>query len=241
MSNAYGVSGSTTMSYVATTGIDAGATAMSPDSLLAYCEMQLGDLDRQITTQMNAQKTALREREAVQSAQNVLGQFGTAGPQNAPDMQKCVTALDNAAAQLPESDPVRAQLADFRTQMCTQYGFKSAQQLNQDKLSEPTIASDFQPPATASSHSFPNYAPVQPQAETTAVLGKKPDAGIKEWQGTTDALAGIANDIKSNAEIEMLHLQDLVSQRQQAIQLCSGMMSKTDQTLEDQAKAIGRG
>jgi hypothetical protein len=38
----------------------------------------------------------------------------------------------------------------------------------------------------------------------------------------------------------MLQLQDLVSQRQQAIQLCSGIMSKTDETLEDQAKAIGQ-
>ncbi len=38
----------------------------------------------------------------------------------------------------------------------------------------------------------------------------------------------------------MLTLQDLVSQRQQAVTLASGMMSKQDQTLEDEAKAVGQ-
>src|ERR1700681_2495154 len=107
MSNTYGVSGTTTMNYAVTAGMDPGMTTLSPDSLLAYCQIQLGDLDSQITTQMNAQKTALREREAVQSAQSVLGRFGTVGPTNPTDMQTCVTALDNAAAQLPADDPVR--------------------------------------------------------------------------------------------------------------------------------------
>jgi hypothetical protein len=43
-------------------------------------------------------------------------------------------------------------------------------------------------------------------------------------------------DIKSNAEIEMLKLQDLVSQRQQAVSLSCGMMSKEDSSLEQLAR-----
>jgi hypothetical protein len=263
MTNTYGVSGTTTMNYAMTAGMDAGITTLSPDSLLAYCQIQLGDLDGQITTQMNAQKTALREREAVQSAQSVLGQFGTAGPANATDMQTCVTALDNAAAQLPADDPVRAQLADFRAQMCVQYDFTPARPLTQAEQSELTIIPDFQTPVSVGDR--PNASPAQSQAqsqqsqlesqaqsqaqaridtlhqlETTGVLGKVPDKDTKEWQGTTDALANITDDIKSNAEIQMLQLQDLVSQRQQAVQLASGIMGKEDQTLESQAKAIGQ-
>jgi len=38
----------------------------------------------------------------------------------------------------------------------------------------------------------------------------------------------------------MLSLQDLVSQRQQVVELATGMMSKEDQALEDGAKAIGQ-
>jgi hypothetical protein len=252
MNNTYGVNGSTPVNYGA--GFDAGMSAVSPDSLLAYCQMQLGDLDGQINDQMTAQEMALREREAVQSAQSVLGQYGTAGPQDAASMQKCVSALDNAIAQLPKGDPVAAQLADFETNMCTTYNYKPGQPLSdaEQKQLQDALAAEDAPTADASVDPFNHTAVVDDSSQVAAKLTAdaltqkqngtftKPDANTKQWQGTTDALATVADDIKSSAEIQMLHLQDLVSQRQQAIQLCSGIMSKTDQSLEDQAKAIGR-
>lgn len=68
-------------------------------------------------------------------------------------------------------------------------------------------------------------------------LGNKP--ANNDWQGTTDTLSNMADGIKSGAEIQMLQLQDLVSQRQQAVQLASGMMSTEDQTIESEVKNIG--
>lgn len=241
MSNTYGVNGSNAVGYP-TTGVDAGVTTLSTDALLEYCQMRLGDLDGQITTQMNAQKSALREREAVQSAQSVLGRFGTAGPQSATDMQQCVTAINTAIAQLPSNDPVAGQLATFRDQMCSTYKFTPPRSLTADETRQLLSAES----ASAASLNAYGTAPYQGtidhlnQLQTTGFLDKKPDKDAKEWQGTTDALGNIAADIKSNAEIQMLQLQDLVSQRQQAVQLASGMMSKEDQTLEAQAKAIGQ-
>ena len=250
MSNAYGVNATAPMSY--STGVDAGLSSVSADSLLAYCQMQLGDLDGQINDQMSAQKTALREREAVQSAQNVLGQFGTAGPRDPASMQKCAAALDSAIAQLPPNDPVAGQLADFKAQMCTTYDYKQGRDLTSDEQANLDGANRAlaSPPQMVSTRAGPVQVDggMRDQAQkdidrlTQIQTGtfRTPNADSKEWQGTTDALATVADDIKSSAEIQMLHLQDLVSQRQQAIQLCTGIMSKTDQTLEDQAKAIGR-
>jgi hypothetical protein len=244
MSNVFAVNGSSAVIYPTSSGIDAGMTAVSPDTLLAYCQMRLGDLDGQIDAQMKAQKTALREREAVQGAQNVLAQFGTAGPSNPKDMQACVTAIDKAIAQLPSNDPVAAKLADFRKQLCDTYQFTPARPLTpQEQMTleaDQGIQNSIAHAGVLSLGSKMQEINRLNQIQTTGYLGKPPDKDAKEWQGTTDTLNSLASDIKSNAEIEMLQLQELVSQRQQAVQLASSMMSKEDQTLESQAKAIGQ-
>ena len=61
-----------------------------------------------------------------------------------------------------------------------------------------------------------------------------------DWKGTCQGLDNIVGDIKSNAEIQMLSLQDLVSQRQQAVSLACNMMSKEDTSLEQLAR-LGQG
>jgi hypothetical protein len=49
----------------------------------------------------------------------------------------------------------------------------------------------------------------------------------------------MADGIKSNSEIQMMQVQNLVSQEQQAVQMASGILSTENQTLEDVAKNIG--
>jgi hypothetical protein len=247
----------TTSSAVPTTSInfDAGMTTLSADALLAYCQAQLGDLDSQIDKQMTNQKTALREREAVQSAQSILNQFGTVGPKSPDEMKQCVDALDNAIKQLPTNDPVVTKLADFRDQMTNHYHYVAGRTLTDpEKLELSQAQAALKNGVVPLNIQVPGMGPLGERIQTsnpqdvidrlTAVQTgtfTPPEKGTNEWQtGTTDALNNISTDIKSSADIQLLQLQDLVSQRQQAIQLCSGMMSKTDQTLEDQAKAIGR-
>lgn len=59
-----------------------------------------------------------------------------------------------------------------------------------------------------------------------------------EWKGTIDGLNNITENIKSSSEIEMLQLQQLMSQRQTAVQLTTGMCSKMDQTTDSIVKNI---
>jgi len=192
---------------------DYGMSNLSPDAMLDYCQIQLSGLDTQIDGDIKQQESQLRQREAVQQAQTALEQYGTTGPQNSADFQKCVAALDQAAASLPPGDPVAAQLETFKNNMSSQYGFDPS------KVGQPQEV-------------VLNLFPIG-----DAGLTNKPQNN--DWQGTTDALGNIADNIKSGAEIQMLQLQDLVSQRQQAVQLASGIMSKEDQTLEGIAKSIG--
>jgi hypothetical protein len=218
------------------------ADGMSPDELLEYCQMQLGGLDTEMTQQMNQQNLELQEREAVESAQTTLESYGTTGPQNPQDFQKCEAAISQAAASLPPGDPVAAQLTGFGQQIASQYGYTAPQPLT------PAQMTSLQKAAVGTLNSDGSFTPnaggvflIGNQRslidQNNGALTKAP--ANNDWQGTTDTLSNMADGIKSGAEIQMLQLQDLVSQRQQAVQLASGMMSTEDQTLESEAKNIG--
>jgi len=199
-------------------GIGAG---LSADTLLAYVQTQLGGLDGELGADMQQQETQLNERKAIESAQSTFEQFGTKGPQNVQDFQSCLAAIDKSIASLPEGDPTRANLQDFRQSICDKYGYG---------MQEPTIV--VTPYALSSQE---EEALRQQLAQP--VLKNPPGDG--DWQGTSDTLANMGNDIKSNADLQMIQIQDLVSQRQQAIQLATGILGKQEQTLEAEAKNIG--
>jgi hypothetical protein len=198
-------------------------STLSPEALLAFLGERLNDIDTQIGDQMKQQTLMMRERQAVQAAQSALNLSGADGPTDGPAMSKVLDAFNQAIAQLDSTDPVSQQLSTFRDSMVTQYGYEPP--------SAPTPAGS----PVSSGHGTPTTLPVATAAPT---LNKPPQA--KDWQATGDALGNIADGIKSSSDIQMLQLQDLISQRQQAVELCNGMMGKEDQTLEDQAKAIGR-
>jgi hypothetical protein len=232
--------GSTTGAANVTSAAPFTASGMSPDELLEYCQMQLGGLDTEMTTQMNQQNVELGEREAVESAQTALEAFGTAGPQTPAQFQTCEEAINKAAASLPQGDPVAAQLTSFGQQIATQYGYTAPQPLTPSQLAENDLSSPLYHVNSDGSIQAIGLTTPDQQALINAnngALGNKP--ANNDWQGTTDTLGNMADGIKSGAEIQMLQLQDLVSQRQQAVQLASGMMSTEDQTLQSEVKNIG--
>lgn len=59
-----------------------------------------------------------------------------------------------------------------------------------------------------------------------------------EWKGTIDGLNNLVDNIKSDSEIDMLQLQQLMSQRQTAVQSTTNMVSTIDQTMASVVKNI---
>lgn len=224
-----------------------GTSVMSPDSLLAYCQIQLGDLDDQVTTQMNSQQLSLEERTAVQNVETTFESFGDQGPTTGDQMHTCVLAIQNAINQLPAGDPVAAQLEAQGNQMVAQYGYKETDPVAPPPVESPAPDGATAPPngTTATNPVLlahgqaPLTVPVAPPVTTPTYSLSNPPKD-DDWKGTTDAMGNLADSIKSNAEMQMLTLQDLVSQRQQVVELATGMMSKEDETLTDGAKAIGQ-
>jgi hypothetical protein len=224
-----------------------GTTVMSPDSLLAYCQIQLGELDGQVTSEMNTQQLALAERTAVQNVETTLESFGDQGPQTGDQMHTCVVAFQNAINGLPAGDPVAAQLQTLGTQMVQQYGYQEVDTASPQAPLVGTLNAALQVSSTAGA--MVASVPGQPASSVPALQLQTPPPTATyqlahapandQWKGTTDAVGNLADNIKSNAEMQMLSLQDLVSQRQQVVELATGMMSKEDETLTDGAKAIG--
>lgn len=209
---------------------------VSPDALLEYCSMQLQGLDSQMDTMMNAQQSQLQEQEAVQQVNTTLEQFGSTGPQTTADMQTCVQAYQTAIQSLPPGDPVAAQLQTQCNAMETTYGYTTPAPLSS---SDQLTLSNAQAVVAAGPSGGMQYtmAMIEVQSLTGGNLTHPPVNN--EWQGTTDALSNLASDVKSNSEIQMLQLQDLVSQRQDVTEMTTQMMTTEDSTLLDEAKAIG--
>ena len=219
---------------------------VSPNALLEYASMQLQGLDTQMDSMMNQQETQLQEQEAVQQVQTTLEQFGSNGPQDATDMATCVSAFQTAIAGLPPGDPVAGQLQAQCTSMESTYGYTPAQSLTSSQQSQlsaaQTIVNQGPPDPVNNPGGYAQYTAAELQVVSlngveNGSLSKAP--ANNQWQGTTDALGNLASDIKSNAEIQMLQLQDLVSQRQDVTEMTTQMMTTEDSTLLDQAKAIG--
>ena len=171
-----------------------GFECLTGESLLAYCQTRMGDLDNEINLRMGEQKSALARRQAIQTAEQVFKKYGDNGPQTQEQWDDCENAIFAAENALPPGDPARATLEKFRTDLEHQY------------------CKDIAPD--------PHY----------------PKDG--EWKGNIDGLTKMEDDIKGSAEIQMLQLQQLMAQRQTAVQLTTNMMSKMDQTADSIVKNV---
>jgi hypothetical protein len=220
-----GITGTNGSGYVMANGTSlVDPAGVSPDALLEYCQMQLNGLDSQVDTMMNSQQQQLNEQEAVQQVQTTLESYGTTGPTTQQGMATCYNAFQQAEADLPAGDPMIQQLQAKCEAMCAQY-----------KYTPPASMTGSPADAVAGYQALMQSEPTNQAAFGTL---NAPPANT-DWQSTTDDISNLASDIKSNSEIQMLQLQDLVSQRQDVIEMSSQMMTSEDNTLLDQAKAIG--
>lgn len=60
----------------------------------------------------------------------------------------------------------------------------------------------------------------------------------EEWEGYTGDLHGMLEDLSGNAEINMIQIQSLMSQRQTAVQLTTSMMAKEDEGIRSILKNL---
>ena len=90
--------------------------------------------------------------------------------------------------------------------------------------------------------SLPPSDPVrdQLQAKWAQALPKNGHFSKEEWSGFTGEIHSILENVNGNAEINMIQLQSLMSQRQTAVNLSTNLMQKCDEGAKAIVGNIGR-
>jgi hypothetical protein len=70
--------------------------------------------------------------------------------------------------------------------------------------------------------------------------GDKADVSPEELNDYAQQLGAIQKDLNMEGELEMIHLQSLMSMRQQAIQMCTNMVASLGQAANGVAQNIGK-
>jgi len=78
------------------------------------------------------------------------------------------------------------------------------------------------------------------QAKWDALSLREGQFTKEEWAGHTGDIRSMLDEVSGNAEINMIHLQSIMSQRQTAVQLTTGMLAKYDEGIKSVIGNIGR-
>jgi hypothetical protein len=226
----------------------ADANSLTGESLLLYCQTQLSSYDDTISGFLNEQKLNLVRKKALSGIENTLKKYVNHADQAATD--DILNTFKNAINSLPAGDPVRGAI--------------------EDKLHEFTTHTVPSPVAitTMGMHAFVNPGPApavtrtswggystQPDPVTSAPVGpgqSPPASAAASSNGqqiyyTSEQMTAFAGDIRSmldnvngNAEINMIQLQQVMSQRQTAVQLTTSLLAKLDEGTKSVVGNIGR-
>jgi hypothetical protein len=197
-----------------TSGAPIQGGGLTPDAVMTYCASQLNHLDEGI-------KKHMAQQEIARDQQNKLGKLKAimAGAQNADavDMKvQIMSAMKEAYDSLPANDPGRDQLNKTFHEYITSACFADKGDARR---------------ATGDTYNLFNL-----DAQKIGALANMDihngDNGIsademKRYAGMVDP---VLSDVGKGAELEMINLQSLVSQRQMAVQISTQMLSKMNET-----------
>ncbi len=202
--------------------IDSG---LSPDALMAYCESRLDSIGNQIQTSFTDQQKSAQE---VTSINGVLSQIQALAPTGTQVPATCAQLETNLGAlitNLKQSDPGCAALPALT-------------QTYNDMVWSGTGGSTTGPPAQV----FPGPqfidATKYPPNTQYPKQGDN-DLGTTELQGYAQSVTDAVNSLNSNAELQEIQLQSLVSQRQTAVSLTTNMVQSLGDELNKIADNIG--
>ncbi len=185
------------------------ATSLTPDALMAYCQARLGSIDGQMRTSFADQQAHSTESQDIQQVLATL-QTHAAGVSDSTSCATMETAMANLIGQLKAADPGSTELPTI-------------QQTYNNMVYSGTG------PTAANAYIDSDKYPPQPS-------GPQGDNVISadEMTSYVSALQGAVSDLNSGAELQMIQLQSLMSQRQTAISLTTNLV----QSLGDQANKI---
>jgi hypothetical protein len=194
---------------------------LSPDALMAYCQARLDSIDGQFNQLVADQSKRNGEATNLQQVIATFQKYAGGVDKNDSDKTgKCLdmeTALSNYIAQIKATDPNFPDLGKleqtFNELLYTGTGPQTDPPL--DYIDEGTYPYDSKAPG--------------------------PDSALSsdEAQGFLQSLQGVGSDLNSGAELQMIQIQSLMSQRQTAVELTTNLVQSLGGQSEKIAENIG--
>jgi hypothetical protein len=191
---------------------DEFGTDLTPDALMAYCQSRLDSIGDQVKTSLATQE---RNASSIQQIDQFISDLKPFAGQDLNDKDKCATLETQFGAliqSLQTSDPGCSALPTLIT----------------------TYNSMVWSGTGGNTPSGPQF--IDPGAYTPTGAGNQGDGDFSqaELQGYVGTLTDAAGNINSDSQLDMVHLQSLMSQQQTAVSLTTNLV----QSLGDQENKI---
>lgn len=213
MSGVGGVSTSNQVSGLA--GVGGGG--LTPDSVMLYCAAQLNHLDADIQQHMAQQQVARDQQDKLGRLKALMSGSIPEGPAGVEQKKQIMQAMKDAYDSLAKTDPG---------------GADQVNQLFHDFIT--TGSFNDSGPARMAAGDGNNLFCLTDTAKD--VLANAPSVGdmnsisVDEMKNLAAKVDPVLSDVGKGAELEMINLQSMVSQRQMAVQITTQMISKMNET-----------
>jgi hypothetical protein len=214
-------------------------TYLTPEALMVYCQTRLQGIDSQVQAAMTTQQNINWEQGQVGSLLNEISNDSAAAAggvmSNPAECQTLSQSIEDLITQIQAKDPGCSQLAQL------------------EQLHDAVMATGSGPYYT------PNPDPSKPQVfhgyynggnSADPPTGQNPPSnvnsdhdnqmGTNELTNFTNTLNNINSSLGSGAEMGMINIQSLMSDRTTAIQLTTSILQSCDDGLSKIADNIGK-
>ncbi|HEX8794713.1 MAG TPA: hypothetical protein VF765_27390 [Polyangiaceae bacterium] len=199
-------------------GTEAGTepmpTYLTPDALLTYCESRLQGLDSQIQQGIQTQNDANDDQKDLTPVQAALSKYAD-GCHDPSSVKELLAAVQQAISSIESRDPGSPALSGLKQMLSSiQTGQTTPSPFTEDMIQ---------------------------RAKGMGITIDMPDVlSADQIKGLSTTLGQITSSESSSAELNMINLQSLMSQRQTAVELTTNMMQTLNDTLSKVVSNVGR-
>jgi hypothetical protein len=204
----------------------APGAGLDGETILLYCATQLNDLNSEIKARMDQQRATRDAKGYLNQVRAVIGRHAEQAETalSAEEKQEICKNYAEAIRALPPGnarDSLMKSFNEFRRTACYNNDHNAeALKMGPEAMDGYlTLNKDGVPDGVAKD------VAIEAQGNTNALAKHETEAMIKE-------LGNFADEVGKNAELDMIGLQQLISQRQMAIQTTTNLMAKMNQSLE---------
>ena len=206
---------------------------ITPDSLMAYCESRMSSLDAQMKTSFVQQQKTNNDSQALTWLQSALanctqGGIAQGGPGNNHAGSDLVRAFEVTINKVGRDTELGKKLVAQQSALIDEVGGNLRDAYRDNSIwTDPQVSTSQQP--------VNGTSPTMPRDDGSNV---KPVSG-ERIQAYAATLKNEQSDLTGGAELNMINLQAIMSQRQTAIQLTTNLVQALGDSSNKIAANIG--